>query len=144
MKNNTEGFTLIELLIVIAIIGILAAVLIPNLLGAQKRAYDTGAQGCAKSLQTAQAAWQIDKQTYGILGNTTTTLNAKTDGVATNCKDANMSVVATTGVTFSGSEYSFDVGDIRGSKTFRVNPSSLKAVPSTAAPTDAAPVTAGP
>ena len=42
MRNNTQGFTLIELLIVIAIIGILAAVLIPNLLGAQKRAYDTG------------------------------------------------------------------------------------------------------
>ncbi|WP_034415806.1 type IV pilin protein, partial [Deinococcus marmoris] len=78
MKNNTEGFTLIELLIVIAIIGILAAVLIPNLLGAQKRAYDTGAQACAKSIQTAQATYQIDNQTYAIMGKTALTTITKT------------------------------------------------------------------
>lgn len=64
MKNGTQGFTLIELLIVIAIIGILAAVLIPNLLGAQKRAYDTAANACANEIKNKQAMYLIDKNTY--------------------------------------------------------------------------------
>ncbi|MBZ9716003.1 type IV pilin protein [Deinococcus multiflagellatus] len=138
MKNTTQGFTLIELLIVIAIIGILAAVLIPNLLGAQKRAYDTSAQSCAKSIQTAQATAQIDNQGYFSIAKSGTaaptitagslpsgaTLPTATD-LASNCSDQNIRIATTTAPSGSNATYVITVGDIRGSKTFTVTPSNL-------------------
>ena len=59
-KKNEKGFTLIELMIVIAIIGILAAIAIPNFISYRKRSYDTSANADIKNLYTAAQAYYVD------------------------------------------------------------------------------------
>jgi len=63
-KQGQKGFTLIELMIVIAIIGILAAIAIPNFISYRKRSYDAAAQSDLKNLMTAQEAYYVDNSTY--------------------------------------------------------------------------------
>ncbi len=57
---NREGFTLIELLIVVAIIGILAAIAVPNFLNAQVRAKVSRALGDLRSIRTALEMYTVD------------------------------------------------------------------------------------
>src|SRR5512133_2588920 len=64
MKRNRQGFTLIELLIVVAIIGIIVAIAIPNLLNAIQRAKQRRTMGDMRSTATAIEAYAVDFNRY--------------------------------------------------------------------------------
>jgi type II secretion system protein G len=70
IKKNQKGFTLIELLIVVAIIGILAAIAIPNLLTAMQRAKQKRTMADMRSIATAWEARATDVNRYNAAGIT--------------------------------------------------------------------------
>jgi len=71
IKRNQKGFTLIELLIVVAIIGILAAIAIPNLLTAMQRAKQKRTMADMRTIATAWEARATDVNKYNAAGAVT-------------------------------------------------------------------------
>jgi type II secretion system protein G len=75
IRNRQKGFTLIELLIVVAIIGIIAALLIPNFLDALQKAKQKRTVADMRNTGTAMFSWLTDQVGAAAAGQTTTDVN---------------------------------------------------------------------
>lgn len=88
MKKNQKGFSLIELLIVVAIILIIAAIAIPNLLRSKMAANEASAVGSIRTIVTADITYST---TYGNqFAPALTDLGPVVGGGAANCQAAGL------------------------------------------------------
>jgi type II secretion system protein G len=88
IRNRQKGFTLIELLIVVAIIGIIAALLIPNFLDALQKAKQKRTVADMRNAGTAMFSWLTDQVGAAAAGA------AATDVALSNYNDSDAATVA--------------------------------------------------
>ena len=111
LANRDKGFTLIELMIVIAIIGILAAIAIPQFSAYRKRSYNSAAQSDVRNIATAQEAYYVDESGYT---STYTSLTGASYGYY-------QSGSVTVGVDGSTSNYTITGYHSSGDKTYSLS-----------------------
>jgi type IV pilus assembly protein PilA len=106
MRNKQKGFSLIELLIVVAIILIIAAIAIPNLLRAKMAANEASAVGSLRTINTSSVEYST---TYGGFPTTLLSLGGPAGGTAASTSAELIDAVLAAG-TKSGYVFAYTTG----------------------------------
>ena len=122
MRNKQKGFSLIELLIVVAIILIIAAIAIPNLLRAKMAANEASAVGSLRTINTSCVAYSTS---YGTFPTALTNLGPIASGGTASSTSADLIDSVLSAGTKSG--YTFAYSPASGNQTYTLTATPIAA-----------------
>jgi len=123
MIKKEKGFTLIELMIVVAIIGILAAIAIPQFASYRVKAFNGAAQADLRNIMTSQEAAYAESQKYVTIGGGANTVVGKNDAPVSSIASlpgAKLSkgVTAMSTAAVTPTDYSVATKHVQGDKVY--------------------------
>jgi len=125
MRNKQKGFSLIELLIVVAIILIIAAIAIPNLLRSRMAANEASAVGSLRTLNTAAVTFSTQCAGFPV-GNMLTAFGPPANAcVSADLIDSVLALGTKSGYTFVGTGVDTDADGRGDTYTITARPSNF-------------------